>query len=65
MGEQFFVEIRKYGSTGELADDEVVERMGPMDERKAERVDGGVNINLNHSEFYTLIVPVSSRPGVK
>lgn len=35
---------------------EVVERMGPMHERKAEKVESGVNINLNHQDFFTRIV---------
>jgi hypothetical protein len=34
----------------------VVERMGPMDQRRAERVERGANINLNRAEFFTRIV---------
>ena len=30
--------------------------MGPMPERKAERVMNGVLINLNHERYYTRIV---------
>ena len=40
---------------------EVIERMGPMDERKAERVEAGASINLNHEKFFTRIVPESER----
>jgi hypothetical protein len=36
--------------------DNVVKRMGPMSKRKAEKVDGGANINLNHEKFFTRIV---------
>ena len=35
---------------------EVVERMGPMDERTAERVMLGANINLNHDGYFTRLV---------
>lgn len=49
--EQFYVEIRDFEKNA------VLKRMGPFSERKAERVDNGLNINLNHDEFYTLIVP--------
>lgn len=46
----FFVEIV------DRQTDEVVSRMGPMPERKAERVEDGVSINLNRDRFYTRIV---------
>lgn len=46
----FYVQIIRY------SDDEVVSEMGPFTERKAERVDNGANINLNHNEFYTVII---------
>jgi hypothetical protein len=36
--------------------DEVVKRMGPMSERKAEKVESGASINLNHEEYHTRIV---------
>ena len=48
--EDCYVEIVKT-DTGE-----VVKRMGPMSERKAERVESGANINLNHDGYYTRIV---------
>jgi hypothetical protein len=47
----FYVEIVKTSSG------EVVERMGPMSERKADKVESGVAINLNHEEYFTRIVP--------
>ena len=46
----YYVEIVAY------EDDEVASRMGPMSERKANKVDAGANINLNHEEYYTRIV---------
>lgn len=49
----FYVEIVK-SSSGE-----VVKRMGPMSERKAEKVEIGVSINLNHEEFFTRIALVA------
>ena len=50
----FFVEIVEY-ETGD-----VVKRMsaGPRKSR-AEKMDRGVNINLNHKRFYTRIVEAS------
>ncbi len=46
----YYVEIVAYKN------DRVAKRMGPFSERKAERVDGGANINLDHENFYTRIV---------
>ena len=51
----YYVEIIKYGEP-----EETVEKIGPMSERKAERVDSGVNINLNHEEYYTIITSDST-----
>lgn len=49
------VEIRAYD------DDQPVKALGPYaSKRQAERADGGVNINLDHSAFYTAIVPTSA-----
>ena len=46
-----FVEVVKYGNP-----ETVVKRLGPMPEYKANKVDGGLNINLNHEDYYTRIV---------
>ena len=35
---------------------EVVKRMGPMSQRKAEKTENGVMINLNHDEYYARLV---------
>ena len=48
--EDYFVEIVDFLS------EEVVKRMGPMPSSKADRVDSGANINLNHEEYFTRIV---------
>ena len=40
----------------EMGTEEVASRMGPMGEHRAERVESGANINLNHEKFYTRIV---------
>lgn len=45
-----WVEIVSY------SDDKVVRRMGPMGRHKANKVDAGVNINLNHDDYYTRVV---------
>lgn len=40
----------------EDATGEVVQRMGPMDERRAEKVAAGASINLNHDEYSVEVV---------
>jgi hypothetical protein len=50
MDADYYVEIVRF------ADDEVVQRMGPMSERQADQVDSGANINLNHDDYFTRIV---------
>jgi hypothetical protein len=49
-GTMFFVEIINK-STGE-----VIKKMGPMSEGKADKVESGASINLNHDEYFTRIV---------
>lgn len=51
---QYFVEI--YRKANEETSEKVVERMGPMCEHRAEKVELGANINLNHRDFATRIV---------
>jgi hypothetical protein len=41
----------------EAATDKVVRRLGPMSERKAEKVERGLEINLNHDRFFVRVVP--------
>ena len=48
--QSYYIEVR------ELETDKVVKRMGPHNERRAERIDDGLNHNLNHDKYYTVIV---------
>ena len=50
--ERFIVQIVAF------KDDEVVKESEPMSERRADHVDDGFAMNLNHEEYYTRIVPV-------
>lgn len=45
------VQIRRIGT------DEVIKQSALFDEKKAERVERGMLINMNRDEFYTEIVP--------
>lgn len=47
----FFVEVVD-AKTGK-----VVKRVGPVTERKADRVEGGMTVNLDHEHYFTRIVP--------
>jgi len=47
---EYYVEIVSY------EEDEVIKRMGPMSEQKAEKVEIGASINLSHGRYYTRIV---------
>jgi hypothetical protein len=49
MVDNWYVEIVAYEG------DEVVKSMGPMSERRAEKVERGALINNNHDEFYIQI----------
>lgn len=55
--EQFYVEIFRD------KDSKVMSRMGPMSERRAEKVEDGAGINLNWEEYSTRIVPAKTRKG--
>ena len=50
MGVMVFVEIY------EIATEEVVKRMGPMSNLRAEKVLCGASINLNHDRFAVRVV---------
>ena len=52
-----WVEIVEYGT------ERVEHRIGCNSERGAERVENGVNLNLDHSRFYTRIVTDVTEPG--
>lgn len=59
MSKQFYVDIRRHGGD---ETDPGFRRMGPMSERSAEKVNRGANINLNHKDYYTLIVLAEPQP---
>lgn len=40
----------------EFETEAVIERKGPYSERQANRIDDGMNINLNHDKYFTRIV---------
>jgi hypothetical protein len=44
------IEILKYNFDGE---DEIVKVIGPVEDSRADKVEDGVNINLNHAEYWT------------
>ena len=54
---KYYIEIVDYDT------EETVERMGPMTEHKAGKVDDGVNINLNHEKYFTRIVKEGEEDG--
>lgn len=56
MSENAYVEIVEYATNA------VVKRMGPMSERKAEKVERGAEINLNHERFYVRTVSDEAKP---
>lgn len=49
---------RKYIEVIRYSDKEVVKRMDVSDknDRAIDRIDSGININMNHEEYYTMIV---------
>lgn len=50
MSDSYFVQVIQY------RDFEIEKQLGPMSLAKAEKVDDGININLNHDNFFTKIV---------
>ena len=50
----YYVEIVKMGTAAKR--EEVVKRMGPMNERKADLCERGAYRNLNHDLYYTRVV---------
>lgn len=53
--EKYYVQVIKYDH------EEVVEEIECGNVHKAEKVDIGININLNHDEYFTNIVSNSER----
>ena len=54
------VEMKYYIEVVEFESGEVVSRMEASSERTAEKIDRGVNINLNHENYYTRITEEES-----
>ena len=46
----YYVQIIGYDES------EVIKEMGPMGENKAEKVDMGLNINLDHANYFTVVI---------
>ena len=56
--EQWVVEVYRFDNG------EVVQRIGPYKtERQADKVDDGINVNLNHDAYYTLVLPTRAEAG--
>jgi len=51
---------KTYVEIVETETETVIKRMGPMHPKKAERVEAGVDININHERFFSRIVTESS-----
>lgn len=56
MAETYKVKVIK-SDTGE-----VVKTLEAVTERAAERVERGLNINMNHADYYTVIEPPKDTP---
>jgi len=50
----YYVEIVAFARDGKP--EEVVNRMGPMSEKKADLVEAGVSRNMNHEDYYSRTV---------
>ena len=51
---EYIVQIKMYTTDD---DDVMIKELGPFNsERQAAKCDDGVNINLNHEDYYTLII---------
>lgn len=59
---KYFVEIVRSETDG------VVKTMGPFSEKKADKIEGGININLNHEVYFTRVIVFDcikeSHPGL-
>lgn len=54
MSKLYIVEIVEFGT------DQVVYRSKAVPERQADKIDDGLNINLNHERFFTRVVQVTA-----
>lgn len=53
-------EILYYVNVCENDDHAILHRLGPKPLRAAERIESGLNRNLDHDQFYTEIVPAET-----
>lgn len=53
MKDLVYVEVRESGTGA------VVTRLGPMSARKAEKVERGLEIQMDHDRYYTETVPIN------
>ena len=51
----YTVEIRGFTDPNNFENINIIVSFGPMTKRKAEKVEAGININLDHERFYTHI----------
>ena len=51
----YVVQVRKIDT------DEIVKELGPKSERECERIERGLEINLNHEAYYTAIVAAEAK----
>jgi len=57
MSEKFYVQVIRY------KDSEIVQQLGPKSKRQIEKLDDGLTRQMNHAEYYTLIVDESDVKG--
>lgn len=60
IDDKWFVEIVAYDA-GENA--QPVKRLGPMDERNADKTERGLNRQLNHGQYFTRMVIAPNATG--
>jgi hypothetical protein len=60
MSKECFVEIVKYADGD--AEEEVVKRMGPSSQHRAEKIERGADINLDHENYFTRVVDADGNP---
>ena len=42
--------------------DRLIKEFGPTNERRADKIDDGLNINLDHNKYYTIITQKQTNP---
>lgn len=57
MPDKWIVKVVSY------KDDKVIKELSASSERQAYKIDDGLNINLNHEEYYTVVEQKSPKPN--